>query len=167
MAGRSVLQDWVCGLSFMQQSVLITGCRGPDTLHKDHIAKVLCRWLRRCFLISAFDGRTLHTAYTPGGGSFTGPCNYPSVSAPDIDEALNEYLRCVDEVPHHFHLHLMHSAEILGFKHPEPVTRSWWLKAYHRMCNDMHLLSESESQMDRRLGDNEGQWRAAEEVTAK
>jgi hypothetical protein len=55
----------------MQQSVLITGCRGPDTLHKDHIAKVLCRWVRRCFLIRAFDKSIAYSPYTTGGGSFT------------------------------------------------------------------------------------------------
>jgi len=40
-----------------------------------------------------------------------------------IDKALKEYLYSVDEVPHHFHLHLMHAAEILGYKHPDKLTR--------------------------------------------
>lgn len=163
----SVLQPWVQDLTFMQQSVLITGCRGPDTLHKDHIAKVLCRWLRRCFLYSAFEGKIMDGPYDGGGGSFTDPCVFPSADKPDIDAALTEYLRSVDEVPHHFHLHLMHSAEILGYRHPNPKTRAWWHKAYLRMVNDMHLLREPQEMMDARLGDNERSWRAAEEVTAK
>jgi len=36
MKGRSVLQDWVHELTFMQQSVLIAAVRGPDGIRKDH-----------------------------------------------------------------------------------------------------------------------------------
>lgn len=162
----SVLQDWVQKLSFMQQSVLITACRGPDGLKKDHISKVLCRWLRRCFMISAFDKKVLTTPFQAGGGSFTGPCNFPADN-PDITKALEEYLRHVDETPHHFHLHLMHAAEILGFKHPNPATQRWWHMAYFKIVKDAHLNPESRAQMDKRLGDNRDNWLAAKEVTAR
>ena len=60
---RSVLQDWVMNLTFMQQSVLLTSLRAPDGIRKDHPVKVLCRWLRRCILISAFDKRPLLDPY--------------------------------------------------------------------------------------------------------
>ncbi len=163
---KCVLQNWVCHLTFMKQSVLITACRGPDGLKKDHISKVLCRWLRRCFLISAFDKRTILDPYEAGGGSFTGPCNFPA-DCPSIDDALDEYLRHVDETPHHFHLHLMHAAEILGYKHPYSQIRDWWFKAYRKIASDAHLNIETEAQMDKRLGDNRTDWLAAEEVTAK
>lgn len=159
----SVLQDWVHGLSFMQQSVLIAAVRGPDGVKKDHVAKVLCRWLRRSFLISAFDGRALTMPDEPGGGSFTGPL----VGFESIDDAVSEYLRTVDELPHHFQLHLMHAAQILGYKHPDEWTRSRWRWTYERLVNDLHLLPESEEAMDRRLGDVEHNWRAAEEVVAR
>lgn len=162
-AGRSVLQDWVHQLTFMQQSVLITSCRGPDGLHKDHVAKALLRWLRRCFLISAFDKKVLEDPRQPGGGSFTGPIPARFES---LDDMVDEYLKSCDEVPHHFHLHLMHSAEILGYKHPTPWIREWWRIVYYRMANDMHLVPETEEKMERRLGDNEAGWRKAEEVTA-
>ena len=164
---KPVLQDWVCNLTYMQQSVLITACRGPDGLKKDHISKVLCRWLRRCFMISAFDKKVLVTPYELTGGSFTGPCIFPSEEAPSIDAALSEYLRHVDETPHHFHLHLMHAAEILGYKHPNMATRRWWHTAYRKIVSDAHLHIETEEQMDKRLGDNRTDWLAAEEVTAK
>jgi hypothetical protein len=64
----SVIQDWAEQLSYMQQSVLIAAVRGPDGIEKDHPVKVLCRWLRRSFLISAFERRALIDPYEPGGG---------------------------------------------------------------------------------------------------
>jgi len=162
---KSVLQDWVCELSLMQQSVLIAAVRGPDGIRKDHSVKVLCRWLRRSFLLSAFDGCPILDPYTPGGGSFVGPCKNDTVK--NIDHALELYLRSVDELPHHFQLHFMHAAEIFGYKHPVKEIREWWHNCYLKLVNDMHLFPESEEAMDKRLGDNEKNWRAREEVTAK
>lgn len=155
-----VLQSWVCELTMMQQSVLITACRGPDGLHKNHIAKKLLRWLRRSFMWSALDRKVFDNPYSEGGGSFTGPLKDMTT-----DEALNIYLKCVDEIPHHFHLHFMHAAEILGYKHPVTLVRQWWNHCYRRIVNDAHLNIETEEVMDKRLGDNRDDWLAAEEVT--
>jgi len=162
---RSVLQDWVHGLTFMQQSVLICAVRGPDGIRKDHPVKVLCRWLRRSFLISAFNRRPLLDPYELGGGSFTGPCRTEEVR--DLGHASELYFRSIDELPHHFQLHLMHAAEILGYKHPEPKVAGWWSEFYLQCANDAHLFPETEEQMDRRLGDFEEHWRERETVTAK
>lgn len=172
----NVLQGWVSDLPLMQQSVLIAAVRGPDGIRKDHVAKLLLRWMRRCFLLSAFDGRALVHPGDPGGGSFTGP-SIPEIlhqyddgdpSWPIVmDQLVDEYLRTVDELPHHFQLHFMHAAEILGYKHPDAIIRDWWHKTYLRLVNDLHLVPESRNRMDWRLGDNELQWRAGEEVTAK
>lgn len=156
----SVLQPWVERLTMMQQSVLITSCRGPDGLHKNHISKVLLRWMRRCFLYSAMDRKILDDPYLEGGGSFTGPCTMR------INEAVDEYLRRTDEIPHHFQLHFMHAAEILGYKHPTDNTRMWWHHTYLRLVKDAHLKPESEEEMDKRLGDNQEDWLASQEVTA-
>jgi hypothetical protein len=168
-----VLQEWVCDLTMMQQSVLIAAVRGPDGIRKDHVAKLLLRWMRRCVLYSAMDRRVLMNPYDLGGGSFTGPSiDYRS---PDLDRGywqeamqnlVNDYLRAVDELPHHFQLHFMHAAEILGYKHPNGEIGEWWDRTYRRIANDAHLEPESEKRMDWRLGDNREQWLAAEEVTA-
>ena len=168
---RPVLQDWVMRLSFMQQSVLIAAVRGPDGIHKEHISKLLCRWLRRCVLISAFDATVLTRPYDvgkPQGGSFTGP----SCSATEatwqlaMTTVVAKYLRSVDELPHHFQLHFMHASEIIGYKHPDDIIASWWLSTYIALANDMHLNIETEAEMSRRLGDNEADWRAAEHTPA-
>lgn len=177
-AGRSVLQDWTNDLSFMMQSVLIAAVRGPDGIRKDHPVKVLLRYLRRSFLICAFDGKTRWSPYEPGGGSFTGPLHLryePLVgagaqfdeSAGNIEKFVGVYLRHVDELPHHFQLHLMHAAEILGYKHPDDDVRGFWSMLYQAIVKDAHLMPESEETMEHRLGDVEAQWRAAEVVTAK
>ncbi len=160
----SVLQPWVEKLSFMQQSVLITSCRGPDGLSKNHVSKVILRWLRRCFLYTAFGRKIFVDPYELGGGSFTGPCpaKYDSV-----EDVFSEYLQSVDEVPHHFHLHLMHAAEIIGYKHPMAMVRNQWYNFYKACVDDAHLNVETEEEMDYRLGDNEKQWKDKEKHPAK
>ena len=145
----------------MQQSGLFTAIRGPDGLHKNHISKVLLRWYRRCILLSVFDRCVLKDPYDPRGGSFTGPC-----VGMTIDEALNEYIRTLDEVPHHFQLHFMHGAEILGYQHPDPEIRAWWLLTYRRLVADAHLRPELEEEFHQRLSDDFHQWRRREVVTS-
>lgn len=165
MKKGSVLLPWTEEISFMQQSVLISAVRGPDGIRKDHPVKVLGRWLRRSILKSAMDGRELSQPYEPGGGSFTGPCKTDEVC--DLQHAMELYFRTVDELPHHFQLHLMHAAEILGYKHPNSFTRNWWNNFYLSCVNDMHLFPESEELMDLRLGDTIAGWRSREVVIAK
>ena len=70
---RSVIQDWVFDLPLMQQTVLLTGIRGPDGMAKYSSPKFIARWFRRCILLSAVDGCVLNNPVTLGGGSFTGP----------------------------------------------------------------------------------------------
>jgi hypothetical protein len=151
----------------MQQSVLISAIRGPDTLKKDHVSHKLCKWLRRNMLLSAFEKKVFMNPFEPGGGSFTGPsCKM----AQNLDwqsqmfHILNEYIRSIDEVPHHFQVHFMHAAEILGYCYPDPDIREWWEECYHRLCYDMHLMPEDYDQMLYRLGDNEENWRNSEIV---
>lgn len=184
----SVVQTWVSNLTLMQQSVLFTALRGPDGIHKNHVSKQLARWLRRCVLMSAFDKRVLLYPYDTGkceGGSFTGASiahfedadegnevwqalghDYRFTWQDAMFDVLEDYLKTTDETPHHFQLHFLHAAEIIGYKHPELAIRHWWSRCYERLVNDMHLVAESERMMDRRLGDNEQDWRMAEEVTA-
>lgn len=157
-----VLQTWVEDLTFMQQSVLITSCRGPDGIRKDHPVKLLNRALRRSFMIRAFEGDIEWDFWAPGGGSFTGAITGTWAAITD------SYLRTVDELPHHYQLHIMHAAEVLGYKHPDHVcVRGYWMSLYFAIVNDAHLLPESEDAMDKRLGDYEEHWKAAAGTTAR
>jgi hypothetical protein len=181
-----VQHPWVLEIPMMQQSVLFAAIRAPDGLRKDHPVKVLLRWYRRCILLSAFDKRVLGDPFELGGGSFTGPFTpehmrefFPgwesymkTGGAPEnairfwFDMMRTVYLRHVDEMPHHFQLHFMHAAQIVGVHHPDDETRAWWRTFYLMIVNDAHLHPESDSEMNLRLSDNDAEWRAREEVTA-
>lgn len=160
-----VTQPWTHGLTFMQQTVLLTAVRGPDGIPKYGAIKMLLRWYRRCILISSLDNAILNNPYEPlRGGSFMGasydwpPGLHDGDWAKRMDGIVTQYLRDVDAIPHHFHLHLMHSFEIVGYNHPDQSIRSWFRSVYERLVHDMHLWPETEEQMDRRLGDSREQW---------
>lgn len=158
-----VTQQWVHGISMMQQSVLLAAVRGPDGLAKyGGGAKMLLRWYRRCILLSAMDKRVLADPIEPNGGSFTGP----SLDGPDdIDHwsermqvHVNDYLRQLDALPHHWQMHFMHAVEIVGYKHPDHGIRHFWHQVYLRLVHDMHVWPETEEQLDGRLGDSRSGW---------
>jgi len=166
-----VTQEWTHGLTCMQQTVLLTAIRGPDGVAKYHPCKFLLRWYRRCVLLGALDHNVFDNPYDPRGGSFTGPSfkldGHTHLTVPDdydwrpnMNQIVNEYLRSLDELPHHFQLHLMHAIEILGYKHHDVSVRDWWHEVYRTLADDMHLSIETEAELDFRLGDSEAQWRA-------
>lgn len=158
----SVTQEWTWELSRMQQTVLLTAIRGPDGLPKYGAVKQLLRWYRRCTLISSLDNKVLNTPYSYDGGSFMGPSYEPTSLVHDwrplMHDIVSEYIRDLDAIPHHFQLHFLHAAEIVGYKHPNAAIREWWHSVYIRLVHDMHLYPETEEQLDRRLGDNRDQW---------
>lgn len=174
-------QQWVLDIPFMQQSVLFAAVRAPDGLRKNHPVKVLMRWYRRCVLLSAFDQRALTDPFERGGGSFTGPfemhhaaaAGYPCHPA-DWSKRRHElfdqmrvvYLNHVDELPHHFQLHFMHAAQIIGAHHDDPEIRSWWRTFYLMVVNDAHLHPETDAEMNVRLSDNRDAWLSREVTTA-
>lgn len=63
-------------------------------------------------------------------------------------------------IPHHFQVHFMHAAEIVGYKHPDERIRKWWRTTYDYLVNDLHLHPETEDELDKRLGDNREGWLA-------
>lgn len=160
-----VTQEWTHYLPMMQQTVLLTALRGPDGIAKyGGGVKLLLRWYRRCILLSALDGKVLADPIEPNGGSFTGPSLGP-VEAGSIDEwddrmqvHVNDYIRQVDALPHHFQMHFMHGIEILGYKHPDAKIGMFWRRVYFRLVNDFHLHVESEVELDDRLGDTRSGW---------
>ena len=83
-----------------------------------------------------------------------------------MDEIVDQYLKDLDAIPHHFQLHLLHAAEIVGYKHPDDRIRGWWCNLYVRLVSDMHLHPEGEREMDERLGDSRDGWlRRADRAT--
>ena len=162
---RCVTQEWTHALPMMQQTVLLTAVRGPDGQPKYGAVKMLLRWYRRCVLLSAMDGKVLETPYDDNGGSFTGPSLSNTFDdGPDdpweqgMDTIVDEYLRTLDALPHHFQMHFMHAVEILGYQHPDERPRAWWHSVYLRLVNDMHLHPETLEELNERLGDDRSGW---------
>lgn len=162
----SVVQPWVSQISFMQQSVLLSAIRGADGADKYASYKKLQRWLRRCILISAFDGIVLTNPFDPRGGKFTGPV-VDSVSVKLASESewelgmesyINGFFASCDSLPHHFILHFTHAAEIIGYMHPDERIAKWWEMLYNRIVASFHMKPETKEEMLHRLGDNETNW---------
>lgn len=179
-----VQQEWALKIPFMQQAVLFAAVRAPDGIRKNHPVKALLRWYRRCVLLAAFEQRVISDPFELGGGSFTGPferkhaldagledCGGPfewnANRAQTFDRMRLVYLEHIDELPHHFQLHFMHAAQIVGVHHNDLDIRTWWWDFYLMIVNDAHLHPETAWEMNRRLSDDRDEWKRREVVTAK
>jgi len=163
----SVLQPWVEKLPLMQQGVLIGGMRGPDGIPKYDGSKYLLRWYRRSCLRLALPGkdgkRIKSDPISPGGGSYQGPSIFGPPDPRPWEEQMvpivDNFIKSLDGLPHHFVQHLRHGIQVLGYKHPDSRIRIWWNDLYVRLVNDEHLHIETVAEMDERLGDNYANWR--------
>jgi hypothetical protein len=165
--GKSVIQEWVSDLTMMQQTVLLTCVRGPDGMAKYSSPKFIGRWLRRCILLSAMDGKVFTNPLDHGGGSFTGPSVETGWSGWSVEhwkaamcDVVDNFVRDEDCIPSHFMAHIRNGAQILGYKHPDQEIRVWWNQFYLRLVNLLHLYPETEEEMDKRLGDSLEGWQA-------
>lgn len=160
---ESVFPDWMATLPMQQQSVLVLAARGPDGVRKYHECKDVVRAYRATVLKAAYFGRSL--AWGEGADGFMSM----DVIADDLGwrNAVLRFFASVDELPHHYYLHLAHGAEILGYKHPDMRVRNAWRHFYEKCCDDMHVTPETEAEMERRLGDwGQAHWCEAPNVQA-
>lgn len=56
--------------------------------------------------------------------------------------------------PLHWYTHLMHGAEIIGYRHPDPEVREDWLWVYVAMVKALHLTPETREQMAARMAED-------------
>jgi hypothetical protein len=134
---QSVIQDWVMCLGLRHQGVLMATIRGCDSVPKEDPSKLLTRCLRSVVLVS-FDKR---------------PSSFIEfVNDPELYNRMVSVLENLDHYPIHYIMHLMHASEIIGYKHPDIHISSRWAWFYHKMCKGFHVNSETEEQMDNRLG---------------
>lgn len=138
---ESVLHDWVHTLTFQQQALLMTAMRGPDGAQKHCTAKIIVRYLR---------GHVLKPA-----GDWKGK-NDNDFMWGELD-VFHGYIRHFwdnhDDYPHHFIMHLLHAAEVVGYKHPDATVGYYWNMFYVMGCRSFHLRPETEKDMDARLND--------------
>lgn len=150
MSGRvSVQPVWCLDLPVQQQSVLLLAARGPDGVAKNHPCKSVVRAYRGSVLVAAARRRTLE--YGELADSFMSLDRFGS----DVEwfADVRSYFDTADGLPHHYRMHLMHGAQILGYKHPDERFRLRWSMFYLMCVDDLHLWPESVHQMDARLDD--------------
>lgn len=145
---KSILQDWVMSLGLRHQGVLLTAVRGCDAVSRENASKALTRCYRATIL--------------------NAHCGDPKKAATFIEAADNvEVMRRMsavtkdhDSLPHHYLMHLIHAAEIVGYKHPDDITRSLWRTFYNAMCRKLHMTPETEAELDERLNADEATFAA-------
>ena len=139
--GELVLQDWVGSLTFQMQALLLTGVRGPDENNKHNVAKAICRYLR---------GVIIKPAGEWDGSNNNDWCwgDYSKFS-----DYVNKILEDHDYFPHHFLMHLIHCAEVIGFCHPDSKIRIPWFNFYTLFVDAFHMYPENFQQMCNRLND--------------
>jgi len=157
-----VFQDWILDLTMQQQSVLVLACRGPDGVGKFHPTKALVARYRATVLKAAYLGRPMRID-EGDNTTFMTLVDF-SVDA-QWEIIVRWFFENVDELPHHYYMHLMHGAQIAGYKHSDKLFRRRWSDFYLRCCHDLHLYPEMEEHMDQRLGDwNRQHWDTTEEA---
>lgn len=153
--GLSVQPAWMTELSLQQQSVLFLAARGPDGIAKAHPCKDVQRAYRGTVLLAGRYGRPL--TWGEQGDSFMCLQQFADLDA--WRSVLDRFFDAQDALPHHYLMHLMHGAQILGYKHPDERFRDRWASYYFRAVDDLHLFAENERDMDHRLGDwGQNEW---------
>jgi hypothetical protein len=140
---ESVLHDWVHTLTFQQQALLMTGMRGPDGMPKHCEAKVIVRYLRGAVIKPAGNWSGLNDNDFMWG-DYTGD---------RFDVATDLFFDDHDQYPHHFIMHLIHCAQVVGYKHPDKTVSFFFLKFYVTACDSFHMEPETEEEMEKRLND--------------
>lgn len=157
---ESVLHDWVCDLPFTQQALLMLATRGPDSLPKDTPAKEILHYLRGAIIKPAyFDFYKEDGFMNIDYGEVTYEQDHYNNDTDIIYqnfgwrfvECGDEFFRHVDELPHHFYMHIIHAAEVLGYKFPDERVMRCWYDFYGCACKSFHMNPETLEQLDQRL----------------
>ncbi len=149
MKPKSVQPEWCHALPLQQQSVLFLAGRGPDGVAKNHPCKAVHIAYRASVFMAGKYGRMLK--WGERADSFMSLDRFAS---DDLwPEDIKAFFSHHDSLPKHYLSHLMHGAEILGYKHPDERIRAKWHAFYLRMVDDFHTNPETEAQMDARLSD--------------
>lgn len=149
---KGIMQDWVNKLGLRHQGVLVSAIRGCDTVSRDEASKWLARFYRACIL-------NAHIGDVKKSVSF--------IKWMEPDEFwgyANTVLNFHDHLPHHYIMHMVHSAEILGYYHPDPIVNAMWRDFYHLFADKLHMNVETKEQLDHRLHASETEFEIAQDV---
>lgn len=132
---QSVLKDWVVELPLMMQGTIITSIRGNDLAHAPKL-KPVTRWLRSLILNN--------------GNPENDFMDVPKLPAVEEFEDELEYLTI------HYFAHLLHTLEIVGYRHPEDKVAEIALNYYARLVDWLHLEPEAQADLESRLSGQPG-----------
>lgn len=140
LESKSVVQDWVSTLPGLRhQGVLLTAVRGCDVSPKEDPCKALTRCYRSVVL-------NAHVGDPTKAKTF--------IEAPPYEEVARRMIAVAkdhDALPHHYIMHLVHAAEIVGYFHPSAETRELWFGFYEEMVRRLHLRVETRDELNLRL----------------
>lgn len=142
----SVLQDWVMRLPRREQGTLLTAVRGCDDTPKTWVdgkvayspARRVVAFIRWCFMNPA-DAREVDLEE----GSFFS-------SRPPQPFKPSEF----GHLPQHWYSHVMHTLEVIGYRHPIQDVRDTAHAMYCTMVHNLHLNVESFDAMVLRLSED-------------
>jgi hypothetical protein len=137
----SVVQPWLAEhCTFKMQTVLLTSFRGCDGVHKDDRGKVFTRMMRSTVLKNADPTTSFFPESVDGLQAYR--------------TQIEDFFDDMDHYPVHWFMHLLHAAEICGYKHPDETLSKFWKRFYLRGAHELHLGIETCQQMNDRLRDN-------------
>lgn len=144
------VQPWLGNLTVQQQTVLLLACRGFDGTVKHSSVKPFTRTIRAHVLIAATYGRP----WTEEDG-YNDFMTLDYIAHDRSWGAIgDDFFKEWDSFNVHAALHFLHAAEILGYKLPRLVYRERWNKFYKYTAKEcLHMIPETEEQMDYRLND--------------
>lgn len=132
----NVVQEWASELPFRMQTVMLSALRGCDGIPKEDVSKKITRKFRGCLLRSA------HKDISPKSFMHDGL----------EDGDLATFFKGMDHYPTHWLFHLLHATEIMGYYHPIQEVSGFWRWFYLTAVDSLHLMPESKSDLENRLG---------------
>lgn len=154
----NLLLPWLSNLPLQQQAVLVMACRGFDGSVKHSAHKPIVRTLRAHVFMAAQFGRPWEVA--DGHSNFMTLDYIKTFQA--WAKAVEDFMSEVDSYNTHALMHLMHAAQVLGYKLPNGEYRERWRSFYEYFCIEvLHTPAETAAGMDERLCDwGQRDWQA-------
>src|ERR1035437_1688658 len=118
----SVLQTWVEGLPWKQQSILFSGLRGPDHVLLKNVKQV-SKWIRSVSQKNADPSKSYMN----------------NISLPELDDLEKE----LEQLPVHFVHHFADALAVIAYAHPEQDTREYAYSVYAYIAEELfHFIPE-------------------------
>lgn len=114
-------QNWIDDLSDKEQTALLTALRGPDIgFDKNHPAKYLIYFYRRCVVLDTHDKESINDPYTDSCSPFVKSSIYRPYNM------INEFVNRISEMPGHYIAHFVRAASVLSQNHPDEKVVEFW-----------------------------------------